>query len=184
MDTSQVDCFDMNLILTGFMGTGKTTVGKLLAVRLGYAFVDTDELIEARAGRTISDIFTELGEAAFRQMEAEVAVGLGKRDRLVISTGGRLMLDTENVAVLGRNGRIFCLTATVDEILSRVSSDGHTRPLLAAENPRARIEGLLLERAALYGQFLQIDTSGKTPQEVVDLIVDQLGGIQTAVSQP
>ena len=77
-----------NIILTGFMGTGKTTVGKLLALQLGYEFIDTDALIQERQGRAISDIFLESGETAFRQMEADLAQELGQRQGLVISTGG------------------------------------------------------------------------------------------------
>ncbi|MCA9929728.1 MAG: shikimate kinase [Anaerolineales bacterium] len=162
----------MNIILTGFMGTGKTTVGKLLAAQLGYAFVDTDALIEQQVGRTIADIFAQLGEAAFRRMEAEVAAQLGERDRLVIATGGRLMLDPENVAALGRNGRIFCLIATPEEILNRVLADRGKRPLLAGDNPRGRIEVLLQVRAEKYGQFPQIVTSGKTAAEVAAEIME------------
>src|SRR5512143_2336464 len=96
-----------NIVLTGFMGTGKTTVGRLLAAQLGYEFVDTDVLIEARLGRPISQVFAELGEAAFRQMEADLAQELANREGLVISTGGRLMLDPANVAALSRQGRVF-----------------------------------------------------------------------------
>ncbi|GAB4448547.1 MAG: shikimate kinase [Anaerolineae bacterium] len=156
-----------NLVLTGFMGTGKTTIGRLLAGQLGYEFVDTDVLIEERQGRTIPEIFAELGEAAFRRMEAELAVELGRREGLVISTGGRLMLDPANAAALGRRGRVFCLVASPEEILRRLQSDtDHPRPLLAGDNPGERIAALLAERAAGYGRFRQVDTSGRPPQQV------------------
>ena len=173
-----------NIILTGFMGSGKTTVGKLLARRLNYDFVDTDALIEAQAQRPIPQIFAELGEAAFRRMEAEAARTLAHRQGVVISTGGRLMLNPENAAVLGQNGRIFCLTATPDEILRRVQKDGHARPLLAGANPGKRIAAILQEREAEYGRFPQVMTGGKTPAQVVDEIAAQLGGSQTDVSHP
>ena len=101
-----------NIIFTGFMGTGKTTVGKLVAEKLGRQFIDTDELIEERQGMSIPEIFKHLGEAAFRTMEADIAQELGKKEGLVISTGGRLMLDPSNVAALSVNGRVFCLVAT------------------------------------------------------------------------
>src|SRR6187399_1176730 len=91
-----------NIVLTGFMGTGKTTVGRLLAARLGYEFVDTDEAIVERHGE-IADIFRTRGEEAFRQIERQLAAELASRERLVISTGGRMMLDPDNVAALGRN---------------------------------------------------------------------------------
>ncbi len=164
----------VNLILTGFMGTGKTTVGKLLAQRLAYEFVDTDAFIEGRAGRSIAEIFRELGEAAFRQMEAEAALELANKDGLVISTGGRFMLDDGNAAVLRRNGRIFCLQAPPNEILSRVQKDSTTRPLLAGENPLDQIVAILQEREVKYSRFEQVVTSGKTPMQVADTIIEKL----------
>ena len=159
---------ETNIILTGFMGTGKTTVGQILAARLGYAFVDTDVLIEARTGRSIPTIFAEDGEAAFRQLEREVAAELASRQGLVIATGGRLMLDPVNAAVLGATGRIFCLTATPELILARVLADDKAieRPLLQGSDPAARIRQLLAERAPLYAQFAQVDTTGLAAEEV------------------
>lgn len=159
-----------NIILTGFMGTGKTTVGKLLAEQLQYDFVDTDALIESQAGRSIPEIFAGLGEAAFRRMEGDVALELAEREGLVIATGGRLMLDPDNVVALGRNGRIFCLVATPEEILTRVKNDG-LRPLLAGSNPAVRIAALLQEREEKYRRFPQVITSGKTPQQVADTLL-------------
>lgn len=150
-----------NIILTGFMGTGKTTVGLLLAERLGFLFVDTDELIEARDGRAIPTIFAESGEAAFRAMERAVALELAGQEGLVISTGGRLMLDEVNAAELGRNGRIFCLTAAPEEILARLMAENRReRPLLNVDDPAERIASLLAEWQAGYGQFEQIMTDG------------------------
>ncbi len=158
---------EVNIILTGFMGTGKSTVGKLVAGRLGYDFVDTDALIRKRWGRSIPEIFREQGEAAFRRMEADVARELADMHRLVVATGGRMMLDPDNAAALGRNGRIFCLKATPAEIAARVAGDsGAARPLLQDGNPAARIAALLRERAEGYARFPQIPTSGRTPEEV------------------
>src|SRR5262245_20360797 len=108
-----------NIVLTGFMGTGKTTVGRLLAARLGYEFVDTDQVIFERDGE-IADIFRTRGENAFREIERELARELASRERLVISTGGRMMLDPDNATAFGRNGMIFCLVATPDEIFERI----------------------------------------------------------------
>jgi shikimate kinase len=165
-----------NIILTGFMGTGKTTVGRLLAERLAYEFVDTDVAIEMRNGRSISTIFSDLGEAAFRQMERELAQELSQKEGLVISTGGRMMLDPENVQALAANGRIVCLTATPENILARVQHDEKLmeRPLLNVPNPRQRIIDLLQERQMQYQQFSQIVTDNKTPNEVLQMIVDTL----------
>lgn len=165
-----------NIILTGFMGTGKSTVGKLLAERLRYEFVDTDVLIQERHGLTIPQIFSQRGEESFRQMEREVAAELAQQRRLVISTGGRMMLDPDNVASLGCGGRIFCLTAAPAEILARVAKDdtGIPRPLLGGDDPAQRIEELLAERARGYRRFPQIETDGKAPAAVVDEVLAAL----------
>ena len=164
-----------NIILTGFMGTGKTTVGKLLAGLLNYAFVDTDVLVEASDGRSIPKIFAESGEAAFRQMEQEIARALAEQTGLVVSTGGRMMLDPANVAALGENGRILCLTATPETILARVLADGvGERPLLAVPDPHQRIQDLLEERREKYQQFPQIITDNLTPQEIAHKIFASL----------
>jgi shikimate kinase len=156
-----------NIILTGFMGTGKTTVGKLLAKKLDYAFVDTDDLIVERSGQTVTDIFHEKGEAEFRRMESEIAQELGEKEGLVVSTGGRLMLNPANAESLGRSGRVFCLVATPEEILRRVESDTQIRrPLLEGPNPIERIIDLLRQRKEGYIRFPQMVTSDKTPDEV------------------
>jgi shikimate kinase len=165
----------LNVVLTGFMGTGKSTVGRLLAERLGYQFVDTDSLIEAQHG-PIPEIFAEHGEGTFREIEREVAAELAESTGLVISTGGRMMVDAVNADVLGRSARVFCLTASVDTILSRVAPTGSvaTRPMLAGPDVRQRIGALLAERAEAYALFEQIDTEHRTPSEVADQILGQL----------
>lgn len=156
-----------NIVLTGFMGTGKTTVGKLVAKRLNRKFIDTDEEIEHRQGRSIPEIFHELGEEAFRQMENQIAEELGRREELVISTGGHLMLDPVNVAALSRNGRVFCLVADPQEILSRIGNDNEQRrPLLEVPNPDEQIVELLQKRQEGYHRFQKIITNEKSPKEV------------------
>ena len=157
---------DDNIILTGFMGTGKTTVGRLLAERLGREFADTDEIIVARAGRAIADIFREDGEARFREWEEQVAGELAGRRGLVIATGGRLMLDPDNAAALGNTGPVFCLSAPPADILARVAADDGKRPLITGDDPEARIDSLLRRRAAAYARFRAVDTGGKTAAEV------------------
>lgn len=164
-----------NIILTGFMGTGKTTVGRLLAERLGMAFVDTDELIVARDGRSISDIFEQEGELFFRELEGEIAAELAGRQGLVIATGGRLMLDRENAAVLGGTGPVFCLTAALEAILARLAPDGERRPLIKGDDPEGRVRQLLEVRAPLYGRFRPVETTGKSPEEVAGVIVKLIG---------
>ena len=162
-----------NIVLTGFMGTGKTTVGRLLAEQLGYEFVDTDALIEERHG-TIPEIFRSRGEEAFRQIERQLSSELAGRQRLVIATGGRLMLDPDNVASLTRNGRVFCLVATPDEIFDRITADeaGVERPLLSVPEPRQRIVELLAERSPEYRRFAQLTTDTVSAEAVAaDLAV-------------
>ena len=134
----------VNIVLTGFMGTGKSTVGRVLAEKLGYTFVDTDTVIEQQHG-PIPVIFAAEGEAAFRCFEAEVAATLAQGTHQVIATGGRLMLDPDNAAVLGATGAVFALTASADEILRRVLGDDHPTTLSTIDNmvdrsPQGRLE--------------------------------------------
>ncbi len=164
---------DDNVILTGFMGTGKTTVGRLLAARLGYDRIDTDTMIESRWG-PIPEIFRMRGADAFRRLERAVAYELAQRQRLVISTGGRLMLDFGNAYHLGRTGRVFCLVASPERILERIAADADQRPLLAGDNPAGRIAELLRARSAGYARFEQVDTTERTPGDVADEIVARL----------
>ena len=170
-----------NIVLTGFMGTGKTTVGRLLAEQLGYEFVDTDLVIEQRHGK-IADVFRTLGEAAFRRIERELAAELSDRVRLVISTGGRMMLDPQNVASLSRNGRVFCLVATPDEIFDRVTNDPSRveRPLLSVPDPRQRIVELLAERSPDYRRFAQLTTDTVS----ADAVAADLVALATFRSSP
>lgn len=160
-----------SIVLTGFMGTGKSTTGRLLAARTGRRFIDTDEWIELRAGKSVAAIFAEEGATAFRQREAEIARELAGRPGLVIATGGRLMLDEENAAALGRNNLVLCFSASPETIVTRVLADGARRPLLEVPDPAGRIAELLAERAAGYGQYPQIETDGRTPAEVVTEIM-------------
>jgi len=170
-----------NIILTGFMATGKTTVGKTLATRLNYDFVDTDELIESRVGMTVAELFEERGEAAFRKLEAELALELADKSGLVIATGGRFMLDGDNAAVLERSGRVFCLVATPEEILQRVEQDDIVRPLLQVPDTLEHITGLLRQRNEGYGQFIQLITSEKDPETVAGEI---LGIMESGAEAP
>ena len=163
-----------NVVLTGFMATGKSTVGRLLAIALDFEWVDTDALIEARYG-PIDDIFQSNGEESFREMERRVAGELAGRRNLVISTGGRMMLDAENARVLGRSARVFCLTAEPEELLRRaVAQDGPERPLLTGGHPADRIRELLSERAEAYAQFEQVPTEGRAFGEIVQDILERL----------
>ena len=165
-----------NIILTGFMATGKTTVGKLLARHLNYEFVDTDELIVQRAGMSVADIFQKKGEDVFRKLESDLAGELGQKEGLVVSTGGGMMLNPANSKALSLNGQVFCLVATPEEIFNRVSKDRHVkRPLLETSDPMQTLVGLLKQREQGYGKFPQIKTSNRTPAEVTSTLIGIIG---------
>ena len=160
-----------NIILTGFMGTGKTTLGRLLAERLGYEFIDTDTLIEAQIDQTIAELFQTEGEAAFRKLESKLVEELAQKEGLVIATGGGLVLDPKNVTLLSQTGKIICLTASPEEILARVSKQQNLRPLLQEADPQAKIIELLQQRNSVYQQFLQLSTSKRSPDELINEIL-------------
>lgn len=162
-----------NIVLTGFMGTGKSTVGRLLAARLGLKFVDTDQLIERRHG-PIRRIFAEQGEEGFRRIERAIAEELAHDEGYVISTGGRFMLDEENTRLLGDGNRVFCLVADIEVIMGRVMRRRSSRPLLAGPNPRERVSALMDERAEGYGRFEQVSTDSAPVTKVVADIVSRL----------
>lgn len=156
------------------MGTGKTEVGRRLARALGRTFVDTDRLVEARAGRSVAAIFADEGEAGFRTRERQaVASACGLPDA-VIATGGGTLVDPENRLRLAAAGPIVCLTASAEAILRRVGA-AESRPLLAACASDAerltRIREILAARATAYGSATHtIDTTGLTVNQVVDRV--------------
>ena len=160
------------MVLTGFMGTGKSTVGRLIARELGWTFVDTDDVIVDRHG-AIEAIFETRGEDAFRALEREVAAEVAGRQHHVIATGGRMLLDAANADALTATGRVFCLVADADEIIRRLraDTDGPVRPLLAGKDPTVAVTRLLEERAAGYGQFEQVPTDGRTPEDIAANII-------------
>lgn len=166
----------MRVVLTGFMGTGKTAVGRLLAERLGRELVDTDALIERAAGRTVREIFAADGEDRFRELEREAVAEACRAGDVVIATGGGTLKDERNRDALEEAGLLVCLTATPRAIARRVRATVAERPLLHGHPSLAgRIRELLAARADLYARVpLQIDTSGKSLDEVVDVIVAEL----------
>jgi shikimate kinase / 3-dehydroquinate synthase len=158
-----------NLILAGFMGTGKTTVGRLCAHRLGYDFVDADVEIEMRAGLSIPRIFEQQGEAYFRALETALVQELVQRERAVIATGGGMIVDQANRRALLNAGVAVGLTAAPDAILRRV--DASTRPMLRGDDPCVRVASLLKERAPAYRELhYTVDTTARTPDEAADCI--------------
>jgi len=159
-----------NIVLIGFMGTGKTTVGSNLAQRLGWKFANTDDLIEARQEMTISDMFATIGEAGFRQVESEVVRESLEQSHQVIATGGGAVLSEQNRIVMQRNGYVVALTASADTIIDRVSKD-QNRPLVQG-NVAERVHTLLENRKHAYDfADMKIDTSALSVEQIVDLII-------------
>lgn len=158
---------DRNIVITGFMGTGKTTVGRLLAEKLGRPFVDTDAEIVARAGRSIPDIFKQDGEEAFRLLERRLCRFLAAQRGMVIATGGGMLVDQGNRDVMLASGFVICLTAAPETIAARVGASSTERPLLQGD-----WRGLLEKRRAAYEAIPnQIDTTHKTPRQVAEEVM-------------
>jgi shikimate kinase len=159
-----------NIILTGFMGVGKTSVGTRIAKDLGYSFVDTDSLIESDQNITITDIFSNFGEQYFRDVEARIIAGVLENERQVVSTGGGAVIRDENRNAFRNNGVTICLTARPEIIYDRIRHETH-RPLLRVPDPLGKIRELLAARASFYHQAdLIIDTSDRTVEHVIDEI--------------
>ncbi|MCR5757664.1 MAG: shikimate kinase [Selenomonas sp.] len=166
-----------NVILIGFMGTGKTSTGKMLAQRLGCAFIDMDVKIEEEAGMTIPEIFAEFGEEHFRKMEHELSLRLSTRRNAVISTGGGTVKNPANMEALRKSGVLVCLKADVETVLERTRNRGR-RPVLDQADKgdrRQAVERLLAQRAELYQQAdFSVDTSELSPLQVVEIITKTL----------
>ncbi len=165
------DARKSNLVLLGFMGTGKSTVGRSAATQLGLDFIDMDDEIERRQGCAISEIFAREGEAAFRRYEHALALELGARQGLVIATGGGLVLDPSNTDALGRHGVLVRLCATVATILERVAQESH-RPLLERPDRVQALETLLRRREPLYAALPhQVVTDRRSPEDITAEVV-------------
>lgn len=163
-----------NIVLVGFMGSGKTSVGLELARRLGWEFVDTDALVERKAGRSIAEIFAQEGERTFRLLESEAVREAASRRGAVIATGGGAVLSPENREVLRSSGIVVFLNASADVLYRRVLHETH-RPLLRVPDPVGRIRELLEARLPFYVQAdLVVETDGHTVEEVADEVLRHL----------
>ena len=169
-----------NLALIGFMGTGKSCVGRLAADLLHFTFLDTDYVIEARAGKAISDIFAQDGEPAFRKLEQRIVEELTRRKRTVIATGGGLPMDEANLASLKTHALVICLWASPESIWKRVRGHNH-RPLLNEPDPLGKIRQLLAAREPYYRQADVLVNTGMRPvREVAAHVVHQFRMAQAA----
>jgi shikimate kinase len=163
----------VNLYLIGMMGSGKTTVGRSLAEQLGYRFFDTDEVIERVAGQSVSQIFSEMGEEAFRTLESQVLAELSAYTRLTIATGGGIILKRENWGYL-RHGIVIWLDVPVEHLKARLQGDS-TRPLLQGDSLTDRLHALLEQRQALYAQadVRVLHQPDETPEQLAGRILEQ-----------
>jgi shikimate kinase len=164
-----------NIVLTGFMGAGKTAVGRELSHLLGWKIIDVDDEIVKARKMTIKEIFGKFGEPAFRDIETEMIGKVARNRNVIISTGGGAVLRQENMDLLRENGTIVCLWASPETILKRTSRDNE-RPLLQVEGPLKRIRELLEYRRPFYEKAdIMIDTEGKTPFHIAEEILDRTG---------
>ncbi len=160
-----------NIVLIGFMGTGKTSTGRLLSERLKREFLELDGAIEEKEGVSIREIFETKGEGYFRKIEKEIVKEASKKDGVIISAGGGAIIDEENFKNLKENGILICLEASADVILERTKSLD-TRPLLNVPHPKETIEGLLKKRDPYYKKAdFRIDTDVLTVEEVAERII-------------
>ncbi len=166
----------MNVVLIGYRGTGKSTVGKMVAARLGRSLVSTDAEIMKRAGQSIPEIVAEHGWDFFRDLESQACKELAGRDGLVIDTGGGAILRSQNVELLKKTGTLFWLTATVDTIIQRIGRDTQRPSLTGTKSFVDEIEDVMRERTPKYEAAAdhQIATDGRSIVEIADAILARL----------
>lgn len=166
-----------NIILVGYMGCGKTTVGQDIAERMQYTFADTDEMLVTQQGRSINDIFKESGEPAFRAMETALLERMlhDGSDGLVIATGGGMPVREENRALLKRLGMVVYMRVKPETVYERIKDDT-TRPLLQCENPMERIREMIKSRESAYEASAQlvIDVDSLLPSEAAEEIIRRI----------
>ena len=164
----------MNIVLTGFMGTGKSTVGRRVADRLKVPFFDVDDTIKRQSGRSIAELFRTKGEDAFRALESATIQELSMQEKAVIATGGGALLNPQNRGFLERRGILVCLTARAGTLLERLKDD-LTRPLLQGESMEERINRLMEERQAVYALCpIQVATDDKTIDQVAAEVIQKI----------
>ncbi len=169
-----------NLALIGFMGTGKSCTGRMVAHLLHFDFLDTDQLIESHAGKTIGEIFRDQGEPAFRALERQVVGEVATVNKTVIATGGGLPLNPDNLASLKQHALVVCLWASPETIYERVRAHSH-RPLLNEPDPQAKIRRLLAEREPHYREAdVLVNTERRSLREVTAQVIHHFHMAQAA----
>lgn len=164
----------MNIVFTGFMGVGKTTVGKLVAQKLGLEFYDTDCEIEKYCNMRIPEIFEEYGEQKFREIETQVVEKISQKDGLVISCGGGVVKSEINMSFLKKNGKIVNLYASVDRILKNIGTDTN-RPLLIGKS-KQEIEGIMNSREKFYQNCdIRIDVTDLSKEDAAIKVIKEVG---------
>jgi shikimate kinase len=166
----------MNIVLIGYRGTGKSSVARILAARLGRELISTDKEIVQRAGRSVPEIVSQNGWEYFRDLESEVCREFADRDQLVIDTGGGAMLRSQNVEMLKRNGKLFWLTASVETIASRIGGDTQRPSLTGTKTFLEEIEDVLRERTPRYHAAADyiIPTEGQSVDQLAQVILSQV----------
>jgi len=163
----------LNIALIGFMGTGKSSVGRLVADQLHFTFLDTDDVIVARAGKPITDIFAQEGEADFRERECRLVEELTHRTRTVIATGGGLPVNPANLTSLKSHALVICLWSSPEQIWERVRNQAH-RPLLNESDPLVKVRSLLAAREPYYRQAdVLVNTEMRSIREVAQQVIHQ-----------
>ena len=161
-----------NIILIGFMGSGKTTVGKILAKRMDRAFYDSDIEIEKKIGMSVKEIFDLKGEAEFRVMETQMLHELAKKEDVVIATGGGIVKNEKNIEILKTTGILFFLNTDIDVIISRLEHD-NSRPLLETENKIQQMKELLNERMGLYKKYCDFEIVSTDMEQICQFVSEK-----------
>jgi len=166
----------MNIVLIGMRGSGKTTVGKILAPKMGREFIEMDELITRKAGLSISEIVEKYGWEKFREIEEEITSEVAGRVNIINASGGGVVTREKNIATLKKKGVMVWLQAGVDTLVRRIGEDSERPPLVEGRGRREAMELTLKERKPLYQQAadLAINTENKTPEEVAEAIINLL----------
>jgi shikimate kinase len=165
-----------NIVLCGFMATGKSSVGRQLAERLHWQFLDLDSMVEDETGMTVPQIFASQGESAFRALESRMVERIAEWTECVVATGGGAIVNPRNLEILKRYGVVISLTADIDTILQRVGT-GDSRPMLQCEDRFERIRQLMEQREPFYARAdIVLDTSNQTIEEIVGCLIERLQG--------